>query len=451
MKKIMFLYHIKAREYEILNIIEKQIKEYDNNVEIKKGAIYASIFDTIQFMPDIIVSIPPRDYYGSNYLTLLKIITGAVIISMTTEGNVDNTPEMVRDMIGYNTYARELVDYYIMWGPEARNAQGKVLLNDNKLTNIKRVKVTGYVFYELDKLEEIYKKNIMYKSINEFIGSREKNILVVTGFTLADLSIRQLHMMGFFGHDATAPLNEISDYEISQAEQFIMAEKEYREKYIDIIISLAQENPNTGIIVKLHPSEINAKEKYYNSLMEYPNILLIKDAVPVGIMLKSVDCLIHYGSTCNMEAYIYKVPSIQLYDGRNFLKSSFHPKSDSTYLVHIDDRHTLIDIMNEGTAYRSLKSLEQTLYNRFNWKSDKEYRPVEKIAYYISNAKKAQRLRYGDKEVINAIKSPQGRQVINMILNDLIENIDSFSKTYSNICALIKIYIYVLFSKLIQV
>lgn len=75
MKKIMFLYHVKEREYSIIQMIEEQIKGNYSNVVIQSGEFYSAIMDTIQFGPDIIVTIPPRDFYASNYLTVLKIIT----------------------------------------------------------------------------------------------------------------------------------------------------------------------------------------------------------------------------------------------------------------------------------------------------------------------------------------------------------------------------------------
>ena len=106
MKKIMFLYHIKEREYNIIEMIEEEIKSNYPDVIIQSGEFYSSIMDTIQFRPHIIVTIPPRDYHSSNYLTMLKIITGAVVISMNTEGFYKFDPKYVLAQTGFNTCKR---------------------------------------------------------------------------------------------------------------------------------------------------------------------------------------------------------------------------------------------------------------------------------------------------------------------------------------------------------
>lgn len=97
------------------------------------------------------MSIPPRDCYSSNYLTMLKIITGAVVISMNTEGYYAFSPREIKVVIGYNTYAKELVDYYIMWGAKTKNILGEALFASGKVTDKRRVRATGYVWYKRTK------------------------------------------------------------------------------------------------------------------------------------------------------------------------------------------------------------------------------------------------------------------------------------------------------------
>ena len=66
---------------------------------------------------------------------------------MNTEGYYYFTPESIQDIIGYNKYAEELVDYFIVWGPKTKKMLGAYLLKDKKVSDIRRVKVTGYAWY----------------------------------------------------------------------------------------------------------------------------------------------------------------------------------------------------------------------------------------------------------------------------------------------------------------
>ncbi len=442
MKKIMFLYHVKERELAIISFISQQITENVANVEIRSGEFYSSILETIQFDPDVIVSIPPRDCYSSNYLTVLKMITGAVVISMNTEGYYVFTPKEIKMVTGYNTYAKELVDYYLMWGPKTRRILGEALWNEGKLTDRRRIKTTGYVWYQKDLVIEGFERHTIYHSMQKWIHQHKKNILVLTGFLVADSSIKDYQILGYFGDDK--PLNKRTPLEITQAQKSIEAEREFRRRYIDMIIFLAQNNPDIGFLVKLHPIEIEEKNKSYDELERYPNIFLLKDAIPVGAALNLVDSMVHYNSTCNLEAYIYNIPTIQVYDDSK--KTSFEfvwqMKGESTYLVHIKDVQKLNKLIREEAVFKKSRSMEKTLYNLYGWKSGKAYRAIEKSAYYISKAQKPQRLRLRDQEVLHAMNSDQGRKIINMLKQDILLNITDFRKVSKDIFALCKVYIF---------
>lgn len=448
MKKIMFLYHVKEREHEIICIIAQQIRRNCSNVEIRSGEFYNSILETIQFRPDVIVSIPPRDCYSSNYLTMLKIITGAVVISMNTEGYYVFSPREISVVIGYNTYAKELVDYYIVWGQKTKKILGEALLKADKLTNIERVKATGYVWYEKDIVSDRYKKYSIYSEMKKWSEKYKNNILVLTGFLVAENSINDYQILGYFGDDK--PLNKRTPLEIAQAKESIATEREFRTKYIDMIIYLANNNPDVGITVKMHPLEIEEKNKCYDILAEYPNIFLVKEAVPVGIMLNFANSMIHYNSTCNLEAYIYNVPTVQIYDDSKKTSYEFvwQLKGDSTYYININEFQKLDEIFNPGVKFRRAKTMERELFDLYNWQADRPYKAIEKNAYYIARAKTCQRLKFQDNEVIQALNSEQGRGVINLLIRDTLINMSCIKKVFKNIYALYRIYKYILFGRL---
>lgn len=449
MKRIMFLYHIKEREYEIIKLIENEIKRSEMHVEIKIEEFCSCIMDVIRFMPDVIVSIPPTGVLASNYLTILKITTGAIIICMSTEGYYISSPKGIKSMTGYNTYPKELVDFYIMWGNKAKKELGRQLLGDNKVTDIRRIKTAGYGLYEQSVVQKRYKENKFYKKIQNWFDAFSKNILVLTGFMVADCSIQEYHVLEYFGNNK--PLDEMTPMEIYQAQSSITAEKEFRSKYIDGIIAMAMANPEIGIVVKLHPIEIEAKRNCYDILQGYSNILLVKESVPVGILLERVDGMIHYNSTCNLEAYIHKVPTIQIYSdietSYNFI---WQAKGDSTYLVNINEFQEVGNIIRNDLKYRRIEEVEKVLFGLFNWREGIEYKPIEKIAYYVLNAKDRQRLKYSDEEVIKAINSVNGKHIIEMLETNLWTKLSDNKAVNKELYALFKIYEYVVANKMLH-
>lgn len=447
MKKIMFLFHSKEREYGIIMMIKEQIQAIEPTCEIRIGEFYSSITETIEFMPNVIVSIPPRDVFSSNYLTMLKLFTGAVVISMNTEGYYLFTPEEKKCVVGYNTYSKELVDYFFMWGGKTKRELGKSLLVDKKITDTRRIKVIGYANYELNKVKRYNERNYQYDKINQWLEKFEKCLLVITGFVVADISVKNYHELGYFGDDKAFECR--TEEELEQAKKSILGECEFRKKYIDKVIMLAEKNPNMGIIVKLHPIEVSDRIRFYNFLDQYKNIYLIQEEMPLGMLLPKVIGMIHYNSTCNLEAYIYNIPTIQLYEEvrRTSYSFTWQNKGESTYLVSIEDDETLQNIIENGLIYKRNAKLEKLLYEQFNWKRGRAYKPIEKTAHYILQAKKKQRLKISDIEVKKAVESEQGKKVIKSIQYELIKKLNSNKNFINEIVQLVKIYMYIYLSK----
>ena len=50
MKKIMFLYHVEEREYQIIEMIKSQLFSYSEKLDIRVGEFYHSIKDTIDLL-----------------------------------------------------------------------------------------------------------------------------------------------------------------------------------------------------------------------------------------------------------------------------------------------------------------------------------------------------------------------------------------------------------------
>lgn len=407
MKKIMFLYHIKEREYEIIERIRLQILSYSDDVEIRIGEFYASIKDVIEFQPDVVVSMPPRDCYSSNYLTMIKLLTKVVIISMTTEGNHGFDDSVVQDLIGYNTYSPRLVDYYIMWGPKTSKILGEKLLETNKVSDRKRIKVAGYAFYEVEGIKAIYERHPEYDKIVGWIRNYARKVLVLTGFSPADWKVQDYFYLGFFGDQRSN--SKVSGEQIEKVLKIKERFTRFREKYIDDVIAAAERLPDIGFVVKLHPVEVNSRVHYYDRLSEYSNIYVISVAFPVGALLPEVDVMVHYNSTTNLEAYIYGVPTIYRYDGTEEELKSY--LKESTYSYCLGEREAFVQCVKGECEFKRLPRIEKKLFELFNWRLDRQYKPVEKIAAYVYHARKSQPISIFEEELFKAVISKEGKNI----------------------------------------
>lgn len=442
MKKIMFLYHVEEREYQIIEMIKSQLFSYSEKLDIRVGEFYHSIKDTIDFKPDVIVSIPPRDCYSSNYLTVLKLLTKAVVISMTTEGHHTFEDKIVQDVIGFNSYSPKLVDYYIMWGAKTSNILGRKLFETGKVTNRKRIKTTGYAFYDLERTRKLFTDYPAYPEIVNWAKQYSRIHLVITGFSPADWSVQDYFYLGFL---RTKSVSKLTEEQIQEALKVKERYTLFRDKYINDIISVAEQMPDTGFFVKLHPVEISSKIRYYEKLSGYKNIYVVSTALPVGMLLSIADTMIHYNSTCNMEAYIYSVPTILRFLAQdsnleNILK-------ESAYSYEINDREGFVNCLQNKCEFRRLPMTEKKLFDLFNWKMNKKYKPVEKIASYIFNAKKSQHLSCFDKEVIKAVGSKEGEVIEEWLLYRFFEGKISRKMLY-DLTALMKLQFIKIIGKL---
>lgn len=428
MKKIYFLYHIKERELQIINFIEEYIYRRYGKCIIKKGEFYNKISDVILFNPDIIVTIPLRDEYSANYINVVKILTNAAIVVMTTEGYYKDNDRIVNMMLGHNRYSDKLIDEYIVWGPKTKERFGNLLLNTNRISDLSRIKVTGYSLYEkermfrldnkFEKLDEIRLKHKYYK----------KNVLVLTGFLYASTTLQDLLGEDLFGGKKE---NELGDEELSYGKALIDTSNKCRNNYINKIVKCAEMNKEWGFIIKTHPTEISRNENYFDFLEKYENITLIKEAIPIGHVLPMVDVMIHYNSTSNMEAYIYQVPTILIadYDWVLMTPSYDEVKEESTVMIDIDTDITDLSNIINTINYKTLPNTEKKLYNLFNWKENKEYRPVEWNAKVIMECKSRQRLNIFDRQVRKAVLSREGKYVLDMLLALCLEYPGMYLKT----------------------
>ena len=400
MKRILLHYFVWEREYAILNILKAELEKRNMIVGY---AHFLNISECLEFAPDIIVTHTVRADIATKVLSVMKLATGAVLIPMTVEGyyDMDNVHKVI-SMVGANACPIDLIDYHIMWGEKAKEKEGEQLLRLHKITSIDKIKVFGYIFYEKQKVLAYAKECDYYSIFAEWRKKYKRIIACITGFARAEETMEDIYRSEPFTDNEGS---EQYKKEVSFFEKLLVFIREYRSKYIEDIVQFAHTHPHIGIVVKLHPAEINAKNmQYYSILRHHENILLIDREFPISAILEEAQMLVHYGSTTALEAYVYEVPTI-LRSTKSIDSESFDiiPGDERFHLytekVSIDDYDEFRHKLENGIEFRDDPKTEAVLADAFNWTRDAEYCPSVKMADFLSSNLITTKLRL--KELLN--------------------------------------------------
>jgi lipid A disaccharide synthetase len=221
--------------------------------------------------------------------------------------------------------------------------------------------------------------------------------------------------------------------------------KVHRDYYVVLINNLAKAFPEYNFWVKLHPSEVeniinNVAPYNYNEHLHGENIHIIKDSIPVGALLDKMDCLIHYGSTVCLEAYIYKVPSVYLYCKE--MEKQYEEISFTN--IEVTDYNACFDYLNSDMVFTDNVVMQNFLQDVMNYTVDESYTPSKDIAEFLNESMQHQNLKidYSNQSLRDILDSCYLYRII--ILKVLLKNIlqmnwkenkrsfDLFIKMYRN-------------------
>ncbi len=414
---IYILYHIKERELAICEMIKEEILKQNKNVNVEIRNFHSIWQEIWDFLPNIILTIPPRDQQASNRLMIAKAALKCSIVSLLTEGFFfHKTAEAWREYIGTNSYDAKLVDYYLFWGRATQNGQLSVLLEDKKITDVERAKIVGYAFYDKDSFEHYAKKIAMPRTAQKWIDGYKRHILWLTGFSVADYSIEDFMLESAFVYKNDKAKKKEYQSEIEAAQKKVQAFSDYRERYTANIIQCAIRNPDIGFLIKLHPAEYarfynGTNYQFYHVFDKYSNIHLLDESVPMGVILPYTDLMIHYGSTAGLEAFLYKVPTLHLFM-EEFAKESNMPGYciyESSQEISMDDFEEFNKCIVQGVCFRKTETAKKILEEQFDLENDDtDYHPAEKIAGYVLDSWNVRQLLDDDAELRKAVKSMEG-------------------------------------------
>lgn len=384
--KILLIYHIPQREERILKIIQKRIQEINSSVEVNIVSFLDGIKNIILSNIDVVLMYPTRDEISSTYMTYLKYMKHFKLVILETEGLFDFTDnDFLRVRIGTNRQPDTLMDKMFVFGPTPMSIYAQILLETGKINDGSTVDWCGYPMYDgyARETEEYYKLDSKYKRLKK---KYKRIITFITGFSNAFETIEDLKVTSSFILDSKGNTDTIA---IKKALAAIENNKAYMTEYINVIKRIARENDDDLIIVKMHPSELEKNEvctSYYKKqFIENKNVYLMDWPEIMGPIISNSDMLIHYGSTCGIEAYLYKTPTIVLTDPINdglYSTNRYLYPSTASCSVHDVEK---INITINTISFKTNDVIEKYIYEYFGINVGISNHPLDKIVSELSS------------------------------------------------------------------
>lgn len=370
-KRILFLANKYQREKYIVRFIVSELQK-DADFEFEWKEVYSSkgynrYKDLICYKPEIIWTFPITNNNQVLELSVLKYLYNPIIMTYTTEGVWDFDNQEQREMcIGYYDYSCNLIDYQCYWGTKLRDIIGTELINRGRMKNNNQLLTVGYPLYDKDKYLEEKRFEFENKRIKSLTLQYHKTVMVVTGFHCGWVTKEQVKRLPDVINQHEKDITKIHERVEDYWKILVLPFREFQEKYIDEIVTLAKEDKNVLFLVRMHPLE-KAWLKYPDVINPYTekmggieNIHILKTEYPIGLYLNYCDLFIHYGSTTGIEAYLYNIPTIQLLpEKRNrWLKKYF----ESTIACKIDEHKIIHNVVHNGIEFKKNDDLEKYLY-----------------------------------------------------------------------------------------
>lgn len=355
-----------------------------------------------KYSPDMIITFLPRTSHVSDFLTLMKYMNHSIIIAIPTEGLMSLDYNQMQRLVGLNSYSANLVDYYYFWGKSMADQAGKALLEQKKVLSRDQIRVFGYLPYEKDMIKRYRKSSPILKEIVKKKDEYERTVMFVTGFMGADITIEEMAIEG--------SLNIRDKDAIELCRKRIEINKYYRDNYIDILKRSAEKYKNIFFLVKMHPVEIESMARggkgLYDELKQYSNIMLLDKPEPISNFLDYIDLFIHYGSTAALEAYIYKIPTVQLINDHPeiFPNSCGVSYFESTKQINISNSEEFFSAIEKGIDYVNLEETDKTLKGLMNYDVNSPYHPSQILGGFFRNISAKTLLTFSDKEVRKALR-----------------------------------------------
>lgn len=384
--KILLVINKPNREMVVMEYIRGEILSLDPAAQVKilpfidYPPFNSAVF---QYRPDVILTFPFTSVGFAFMYYIYKLFFNCKLVCLRSEGIVNTGKRVdVEWAIGYDTYGKTLVDHEIFWGKRNAEVLGAELLSQSKLSSPDRISYMGYPEVEcLFKDDESSFGPPLPRRISDKLAAypKERVAFFVTGFHLANYN-REL-----FALAADIDMENHGDLFLEGVE----LAKEFRQGWIDNIISAARQNPEMLFVLKKHPIELREN---YSALEGFPNILYVHEDVKVRRIIPSVGLFFHYGSTTLANAYLSGVPSVFVYSRREILWFSDILCPDGVKVPPEGIPQAIADFKAGKIKFELTDSIKKVLKDFYNIEIGKPYCPSREIAGLLLDGSPAQKI-----------------------------------------------------------
>ena len=351
--KVLILFNNKAREFNYLNLIKKNLVKKGLKAEIINGSDSKLFFTTLfNFKPNVILTFPITGREHPYKLHFAKLFFKSKIICLRTEGAMDESSSAnIIEHAGIAKYSKFLVDLELFWGKKQRGILGAVIESQGKITSIEKCKVVGYPRIEFDL--KLHKK------------SNKNHIGIFTNFQDAD----------FRSKSDLISAKDISNSVFDTMLEIANKSFQFRSMFINSLSRIAKQNPSLNFILKTHPAE---NIKTYEELNIYSNIKILDGSENLGLIFSDLCVIYHFGSTVLLDSFVYKIPSVQIYS--DLLKNINSYGWQSTKTITLDE---FDETIKNPPKFQDDLYVKSILEKEINYFSKDSYSPVNNITDII--------------------------------------------------------------------
>ena len=365
MKRILLVYNKIEREYEYLTKIKKSIEETDGDIKviIVPGTPTLGLIKNVsKFKPKIILTFPFTSKGSSDVYYFLKFLYKFKLISYRSEGIMNySSKRNLQWHTGNENYGKSLIDLEVFWGKKQEKVLGQILLEKKKISSYKRIISVGSpMFEDLEKQKKHHKQR--------------KVLLFATGFHIANYSKKDL-----------INAKDIPSKDIRYSVNVSKKSRHLRDKLINTLINVSNKS-NYEIYLKIHPIEDIKDYTFNNKKIKVFKEKSINELMPI------CDYFFHYGSTTQLNSYIFKKPSFYFYSET---LTEFYSDLDWFNFAKIEINNLQDFILSkkfEAYTFRLNPKINNILDEQINFSFDKPYRPSFELSNLILSKQKSQKI-----------------------------------------------------------
>ncbi len=371
--RILLVLNKVDRETVLMERIAAAIRRSDPaaKVEIMHRMANGFVKLAVQFRPTAILTFPMTGEGLSLPYLIIKNITNCRIICLRTEGIMNYAEKIDRDLhTGYDAYRYPLVDLELFWGPGMAEMVGPALVAAGKLASMEQTRIVGY-----NRLEPYFDATLAERDDSEpvlrVLKGLDRNtvVMAVTGFHFADYTETDI----FNARDLDAANN------LPVLLKEVEACARLRADYAAAIATAARANPEAAFVVKTHPLETNAKP-YDEAFAGLGNVFVVRQPIPAEYLISKAGLLLHYGSTCLVDAVLSRIPSVHVKSEHTEIYFRDFSR-ESSFLITPDEVPALISRhLASPLPFELTSGMRRDLMTDFAVDLDRPYHPSQTIA-----------------------------------------------------------------------